>query len=220
MVAVLLVGLLLLLTGATRAASASPLHDLDFVPESVPATTVVCQAQGEGCGNDRTPLMYDAAARVALEHDAGLTATEAAMVGLKFGRARVAVSDGRIYDSTASFVAPNGTPANTLYHYTDEAGLDGIASSGELRPSLRSVNPNDVRYGNGQYVSDIVPGSRTCAQLSRCFLGQPFQGQRFTHFVEINVDGLNAVKGRDGVFVIPGDSPLDLTGRIVSSGPN
>jgi hypothetical protein len=105
-----------------------------------------------------------------------------------------------------------------LFHYTNEEGLNGILESGELRPSLKAVNPNDVRYGNGQYLSDIVPGTKTPAQLSRAFLGQPFQGAKYTHFIEIDVSGLNVTQGREGVFVIPNDAPLDLTGRIISSG--
>lgn len=60
----------------------------------------------------------------------------------------------------------------------------------------------------------------TSNQLSRAFLGAPFWGSRFTNFVEINVSGLNVVEGRAGVFVIPNEGPLDLTGRIVSSGAN
>lgn len=44
--------------------------------------------------------------------------------------------------------------------------------------------------------------------------GAPFRGLRFTSFVEIDVSGLNAVEGRAGVFVIPNEGPLDLTGRI------
>ena len=108
----------------------------------------------------------------------------------------------------------------TLFHYTTAEGADGILSSGRLNPSLRSLNPRDVRYGEGQYLSDIQPGTMTCAQLSRCFLGQPFQGRRFTNYVEIDVSGLNVVQGRPGVFVVPNDAPLDLTGRIVGYGVN
>jgi len=108
----------------------------------------------------------------------------------------------------------------TLFHYTNEKGLDGILESGELNPSLKAVNPNDVRYGNGQYLSDIVPGTKTPAQLSREFLGQPFQGQKYTHFIEIDTTGLNVIQGRNGVFVVPGETPLNLTGRIVSHGAN
>lgn len=75
-------------------------------------------------------------------------------------------------------------------------------------------------YGEGQYLSDIVPGTRSCAQLSRCFLGQPFHGNRFTHYVEIDVRGLEVVRGRDGVFVVPSQVALDLTNRILSWGVN
>ena len=119
----------------------------------------------------------------------------------------------------ASGTAANPAQRRVLYHYTDEAGLKGITESKELRPSLQANNPKDVRYGEGQYLSDFAPGKKTPAQLSREFLGQPFQGRRFTHYVEVDVTGLEVVQGRNGVFVVPGNKPLDLTGRIVGSGP-
>ena len=108
----------------------------------------------------------------------------------------------------------------SFFHYTDDAGLEGIKSSKKLNPSLKAYNPKDARYGDGQYVSDIAPGTKSCAQLSRCFIGQPFQGNKFKNYVEIDVTGLNVQKGRDGVFVIPNDGPLDLTNRIISTGAN
>ncbi|MFE4195610.1 HYD1 signature containing ADP-ribosyltransferase family protein [Paenarthrobacter sp. NPDC056912] len=120
----------------------------------------------------------------------------------------------------ATAPAASGSGSGSLYHYTDEAGMKGILGSKQLRPSLSSVNPKDARYGNGQYLSDIGPGTKTCAQLSRCFLGMPFQPQRFSNFVEVDVAGLNVVKGRDAVFVVPGETDLDLTGRILSWGAN
>jgi HYD1 signature containing ADP-ribosyltransferase len=58
----------------------------------------------------------------------------------------------------------------------------------------------------------------TSSQLSRVFLGAPFWGSRFTNFVEIDVSGLNVAEGRPGVFLIPNEGPLDLTGRIMSWG--
>jgi hypothetical protein len=82
------------------------------------------------------------------------------------------------------------------------------------------LNPKDVRYGNGQYLSDIKPGTKTSSQLSRAFLTNPWQGARFTHFVEIDVSGLIVKEGRPGVFVIRNNKSLDLTGRIVSWGRN
>ena len=108
----------------------------------------------------------------------------------------------------------------TLYHYTDDAGLDGILNSKKINPSLKANNPKDARFGDGQYLSDIAPGTKTCAQLSRCFIGQPFQGKKFKNFVEVDVTGLNVVKGRDGVFVVPNNKPLDITNRVISSGAN
>jgi hypothetical protein len=110
--------------------------------------------------------------------------------------------------------------SQSLYHYTNEAGHDGITSSGEMRPSLKANNPKDARYGDGQYLTDIVPGTKTPGQLSAAFLRVGWLGRNFTHYVEIDVSGLNVVEGRPGVFVIPNNGPLDLTGRILSSGRN
>ncbi|WP_234391402.1 HYD1 signature containing ADP-ribosyltransferase family protein [Nocardia suismassiliense] len=120
--------------------------------------------------------------------------------------------------------APAHTPAdptpNSLYHYTNEQGHDAILDSQELRPSLREHNPKDARYGDGQYLTDIEPGTRTPAQLSAAFLRVPWAGAKFSHFLEIDVTGLTVVQGRPGVFVVPNTEPLDLTGRIVRSGRN
>jgi hypothetical protein len=64
------------------------------------------------------------------------------------------------------------------------------------------------------------PGTKTNAQISRLFIGQPFQGSKFKNFIEIDVTGLNVVKGREGVFVVPNSGPLNLVGRILRSGVN
>ena len=48
---------------------------------------------------------------------------------------------------------------NILYHYTNDKGLKGILSSKQLNPFLKANNPKDARYGNGQYLSDILPGT-------------------------------------------------------------
>jgi HYD1 signature containing ADP-ribosyltransferase len=132
-------------------------------------------------------------------------------MGLGMSGAVLAARAGAIGD-----VAAGGR--QVLYHYTDEAGLAGITESNTLNPSLWRVGTKDVRYGNGQYVSDIVPGTKTPAQLSREFLGRPFHGDRFTNYVQIDATGLGAIQGRPGVFVIPNEVPLDLTGRLLGSG--
>ena len=59
---------------------------------------------------------------------------------------------------------------------------------------------------------------KTPAQLSRAFINVPYQGKKFTHYVAIDVTGLDVKKGRDGVFVIPNTDDLDLRNRIVGSG--
>ncbi len=111
------------------------------------------------------------------------------------------------------------TQRRTLYHYTTEKGLEGIKISGTLSPSLKAINPKDVRYGEGQYLSDIVPGTKTPGQLSYAFLNDPRGWRRFTHYVEIDVTGLTVVEGRPGVLVVPNIKDLSLAGRIVGSGP-
>ncbi|ARU62738.1 hypothetical protein CBW65_18520 [Tumebacillus avium] len=116
-------------------------------------------------------------------------------------------------------VAGGGSSSSTtLYHYTNEAGMNGIVSSNKLNPSLKSVSPKDVRYGDGQYMSDFVPGQKTPGQLSKEFLSIPWQGKKYTHYIGIDVTGLPVKMGRPGVYVVPNDVPLDLSGRIVSYG--
>ncbi len=105
----------------------------------------------------------------------------------------------------------------SLYHYTNEAGVNGIVTSGELRPSLWRVGTKDVRYGNGQYLTNIVPGTMSPAKVARQLIGRPNK-YKFTHFVEVDVFGLRVIQGRDGVFVVPGSNPLNISGRVLSNG--
>jgi large repetitive protein len=98
--------------------------------------------------------------------------------------------------------------------------MTGILATQQINPSLAANNPNDVRYGEGQYFSDIQPGTMTSSQLSRVFLGMPFQGQKFTNYVEVNVEGLPVVPGRPNVYVVPNTMPLNIAGRVVGFGAN
>jgi hypothetical protein len=107
----------------------------------------------------------------------------------------------------------------TLYHYTTAKGREAIVASECVRPSLKAVNPRDARYGEGQYLSDIVPGTKTPGQLAYAFLNDPRGWRRYTHYVEIDVTDLIVVEGRQSVFVIPNTEDLNLAGRILSSGP-
>jgi hypothetical protein len=65
----------------------------------------------------------------------------------------------------------------TLFHYTTEEGMNAIILSNRLNASLKAVNPNDSRYGDGQYLTDIIPGSKSLAQLSKAFINNPFSRQ-------------------------------------------
>jgi hypothetical protein len=49
-------------------------------------------------------------------------------------------------------------------------------------------------------------------------LNLPYLGHRFSHYVAVEVGGLDVNRGRPGIFVIPNDEDLDLAGRIVGSG--
>lgn len=51
-------------------------------------------------------------------------------------------------------------------------------------------------------------------------MGNPFQGNRFTSIVQVDVTDLRAIEGRSGVCVVPGTKPLDLSGRILGFGRN
>ncbi len=145
---------------------------------------------------------------------AGVRAAKGALrgVGLDQARGPIGAAEAKAIRVSTPIVG------RTLYHYTDEAGLNGILNEGRLNPSLKATNPNDVRYGNGQYLSDIPPGTLTPRELSRAFLNNPFQERKYTHFLEIDPSGLNVVQGRTGVYVIPNETPLSLNGRIVKSG--
>lgn len=111
-----------------------------------------------------------------------------------------------------------GAPGSILFRYSDEAGLRGILSTGVILASTTARNPRDVRHGEGQYLSDRVPGTMTPARLSRRLVGQPFQGRRFTHFVAIRVDGPDVAEARPGVGLLAGRGPLDVSGRVVGHG--
>ena len=109
---------------------------------------------------------------------------------------------------------------STLYHYTSEKGLAGILDTGTLNPSLKANNPKDARYGNGQYFTDIAPGSKSNGQLSREFYATPWKYKQTSHYLEIDTNGLNVIKGREGVYLVPNESSLDITNRVVNYGEN
>ena len=109
---------------------------------------------------------------------------------------------------------------NIYYHYTTEENMNSILYSGKLLPSLKANNPKDAFYGDGQYLTDIAPNTKSNASLSAYFIRNRFQGKKFTNFISIDITGLDVFKGRSHVFVILNSDPLDIRDRIVGSGKN
>jgi hypothetical protein len=107
-----------------------------------------------------------------------------------------------------------------LHHYTSAAGRAGILATKSIHPSTKAHNPKDARFGDGQYLTDIEPGTKRLGQLSRIFLGIPWGGKRFTDYVSIRTGSLNVIFCRAAVFVIPNSRPLDISDRLVADGKN
>nr|WP_228199079.1 HYD1 signature containing ADP-ribosyltransferase family protein [Acinetobacter sichuanensis] len=91
---------------------------------------------------------------------------------------------------------------NVFYHYTDTAGMAGILTSQKLFPSLKANNPKDARYGDGQYVTDIIPRSQSDKSIAKAL------------YNKISLDMLQ--KFRIGLLLILRDLKLRKVGEIIS----
>lgn len=127
---------------------------------------------------------------------------------------------GRASGKAPSLSGSSAQSRTTLYHYTNDKGLDAILNTNQINPSLRANNPKDAFYGDGQYFTDIIPGTKTGSQISRALVGNPFQGAKFPNYVEVDASGMNLVKGREGIYLNPSGKPLDVSGLIRRSGKN
>ena len=88
-----------------------------------------------------------------------------------------------------------------------------------MNPSLKANNPKDARFGDGQYLSDVKPGTLNNYQLGRKFIGIPNQ-YKFRNYIGLDTTNLNLIRGRDGVYLNPSGQPLDVSNRIKSYGKN
>lgn len=59
----------------------------------------------------------------------------------------------------------------------------------------------------------------TSGQVSRRLFGVPWNSSKVTHFIDINVDGLNTIKNAPHNYLVPGTSPLPLEEIIINHGP-
>ncbi|WP_405924585.1 HYD1 signature containing ADP-ribosyltransferase family protein [Streptomyces sp. NBC_00035] len=108
----------------------------------------------------------------------------------------------------------------SLFHYTDETGYEGILTTGQITPSLKSGPRKDADFGDGQYFTDIPPGKLTHALLAQRIYGNPLLSHRIPYFFEINIGGLNLYEVRENIFLVPNQVALDVIKRRISSGKN
>jgi RHS repeat-associated protein len=102
-----------------------------------------------------------------------------------------------------------------LRHYTTEAGYKAIMESGEL---LASVGVKNARHGAGQYFTDIMTAEMTWGQVSHRLFGVPWNYRKLTHFVDVNMTGLNVIKNAPHNFLVPGTGSLSIQGRVINHG--
>ena len=119
--------------------------------------------------------------------------------------------------------------------------MNAIVKSQELRVSTGATH---ARFGDGQYLTDLVPetiGARTVGQLSaeqieqglisggqasKLLFNDPRKLGKLTNFVEIDITGLPVRQGlnasgtevRNSVQLILDQNDMNLKGRSVRSG--
>ncbi|XCN73277.1 MAG: HYD1 signature containing ADP-ribosyltransferase family protein [Candidatus Electrothrix aestuarii] len=121
-----------------------------------------------------------------------------------------------------------GPPKKTLYHYTTEAGEQGILKSGVLNASQGAKN---ARHGAGQYFTDIVPeaiggaikatteaGKLSLGQLSSKLFRVPWNSKKVTNYIEIDVTDLPVQQVAPNIFLNKSNTTLDVTNKIIRSG--
>ena len=127
---------------------------------------------------------------------------------------------------------------NSFYHYTTESARIAIIESGVLRPSLDRGDNTDVRYGEGQYFTNIAPETIACrsrtemtptqieaGQISlfqlanRIMRGTP-SPEKLEYFIEFDVDNLSIIYSSQYEYIYFHESKIDLdiSNRIIRSG--
>jgi hypothetical protein len=129
------------------------------------------------------------------------------------------VLSGTAANSTGRILSEAEKPL-TLYHYTTEKGMNGILTEGKINASTKALKPKDARMGDGVYLSDIKPGTKNNAQLSKAFYNTQFQGNKLTNYVEISTKGLQVQQNidRPNVYFIANSTAVKI--EAVSFGKN
>ena len=118
-------------------------------------------------------------------------------------------------NAASTEVSPTTDSPTTLTHYTTEQGYNSIMESGELLPS---TGPVHARFGDGQYLTDINSLDFTAGQVSKRLYGVPWKTNSLTHYIKIDVTGLNVIKNMPHNFIIPNNQPLNISNRILDGG--
>lgn len=90
---------------------------------------------------------------------------------------------------------------------------------GKINPSTIFKNPKDAKMGDGVYLTNIKPGTKTNAKLGLTFKSVPNQNL-FTNYVKVSTKGLKVQQNvaRPNVFYVANSTPLKIEG--VSFGLN
>jgi hypothetical protein len=126
---------------------------------------------------------------------------------------------------------------NNLYHYTTESSLLGIIESKVLYPSLDRGDGTDIKYGEGQYFTNISPDTIACMSQSQMTSNQIESGQisliqlagrimagtltldRFYCFIEFDVSSLVIdLTDNPYTFIHRSQVNLDVSNLIIRSG--
>lgn len=105
-----------------------------------------------------------------------------------------------------------------LFHYTDEAGFEGIGKTGVLHASLQTGPRGDAFYGDGQYFTDIAPGRMSREDIAYIIYRDPQQEFRLTHCLEIHTQGLDITFAREHIYRVPGSTDLKISSRRIYLG--
>lgn len=126
-----------------------------------------------------------------------------------------------LIDNTLEIIVEAQKP-RVLWHYTTYERMIAIQVSMKLKASLFENRPSDVRYGDGVYLTDVPPGTLDGRQLSFLLVNSANRQNYYTHFVSIDVRGLNVIQAPDRphIFLIPTREDLNITGRLIGTGSN
>ncbi|MHC2467100.1 HYD1 signature containing ADP-ribosyltransferase family protein [Bradyrhizobium embrapense] len=120
-------------------------------------------------------------------------------------------NDDRRAEPEATLPRPRASRHSSTSTHNANPALSARCGHARARPEACAISVGDDQC-------PITLWCRWTTDLSKALVNNHHQAEKFTHYLEINPAGLNVIKGRSGVYVIPNEGPLDLNNRIISSG--